>query len=131
MLLIETYLEKSPIAGIGLFANQRVKKGDKLWQFVPGFDILMKPEFVAQLPEMNQAYIHDNASLVPQLGAYLLCGDNDRFSNHSDNPNREFVYVDETDIFEIATRDIAPGDELTNDYSEFDENFADYAADFR
>lgn len=130
MLLIETYPAVSPIAGIGLFAAQPVAKGEKLWQFVPGFDVLMSPEFVETLPELTQRYIRDNASLIPKLGKYLLCSDNDRFCNHSENPNREFVYVDPTNIYEIATRDIQPGDELTNDYSQFDENFAEYAADF-
>lgn len=131
MLLIETYLDQSPIAGIGLFAAQPVEKGHKLWQFVPGFDTIMSTEFVASLPKMNQDFIHDNASLIPQLGAYLMCGDNDRFSNHSDEPNRLFVFESPTNIFEVATRDIRTGEELTNDYSEFDDNFADYAGDFK
>ncbi len=131
MLLIETFLAESPIAGIGLFAGQRVEKGQVLWRFVPGFDNLMTVEFVKGLPDMNQEFIRDNASLIPQMGAYLMCGDNDRFTNHSNDPNRQFVYESPTDIYEVATREINPGDELTNDYSEFDDNFADYAADFR
>lgn len=130
MLLIETCLASSPIAGIGLFAAQPVSKGEKLWQFVPGFDALMTPEFVKTLPDLTQRYIRDNASLIPKLGQYLLCSDNDRFCNHSNDPNRKFVFIDPENIYEIATRDILPGDELTNDYSQFDDNFEDYAADF-
>lgn len=131
MLYIETYLDQSPIAGIGLFAAQPVEKGELLWRFVPGFDSIMTIDFVTSLPKMNQDFIRDNASLIPQLGAYLLCGDNDRFTNHSDDPNRQFVYESPSDIYEVATRDIGIGDELTNDYSEFDDHFPEYAADFK
>ena len=38
MLRVKTYLDKSNIDGIGLFANENIKKGQILWQYVSNFD---------------------------------------------------------------------------------------------
>lgn len=33
MLLVNTYLDKSDIEGIGLFASNSIKKGDIVWKY--------------------------------------------------------------------------------------------------
>ena len=38
MLLVKTYLDKSRIHGLGVFAAQPICKGAKIWRFVYGFD---------------------------------------------------------------------------------------------
>jgi len=44
MLLIKTYLDKSPIHGIGVFAGEFIKKGTQVWEFNPLIDIILTPE---------------------------------------------------------------------------------------
>src|SRR6185312_11978 len=38
MLLVKTYLDKSAIHGLGVFAAERIRKETKIWRFVYGFD---------------------------------------------------------------------------------------------
>jgi SET domain-containing protein len=61
-----------------------------------------------------------------------LCGDNDRFTNHSYTPNRHCIIEEQTgEVIEIAACDIKKGEELTNDYREIDANFDSYADELR
>jgi hypothetical protein len=39
MLTVKTYLDKSNISGIGLFAGENIKKGTITWKFNPHIDI--------------------------------------------------------------------------------------------
>jgi hypothetical protein len=53
-------------------------------------------------------------------GGWVLCGDNGRFTNHSENPSiraKDLIYT-------YATRDINIGDEITEDYYYFDKSAA-------
>ena len=34
MLLVKTYLDRSPIHGLGVYAAERIRKGTKIWRFV-------------------------------------------------------------------------------------------------
>ncbi|TIU91853.1 MAG: SET domain-containing protein-lysine N-methyltransferase, partial [Mesorhizobium sp.] len=38
MLLVDVYLDKSPIQGIGVFAKHRIPKGTLIWKLDPRFD---------------------------------------------------------------------------------------------
>lgn len=38
MLLIKTKLELSKIHGVGLFADEFIAKGTKIWEYRPNFD---------------------------------------------------------------------------------------------
>ena len=49
-------------------------------------------------------------------GAICLCADNARHINHSDNPN---VHVGDENAFDYALRDIAAGEEITENYLRF------------
>ncbi len=131
MLTVETYIKPSEIEGTGLFAAQPIAKGGKLWVFQPGFDIVYDVKEVREMPKSVQDYLEEYASLIPQLGKLLLCGDNDRFTNHSYSPNRRFEFVSPTEMYEFATRNIAVGEELTNNYQEFDADFLSYASRLR
>lgn len=39
-----------------------------------------------------------------------------RYTNHAKHPNAELVIATNGDLHEVALRDIAAGDEITNDY---------------
>ena len=47
MLLVRTYLDRSAIHGIGLFAAERIPKGTVLWRLEPSIDLLLGPGAIA------------------------------------------------------------------------------------
>ena len=51
MLLIRTYLDHSSIHGLGVFADEFIRKGTKVWRFVDGFDRVYSPRDFAKLPK--------------------------------------------------------------------------------
>jgi hypothetical protein len=113
MLLVKTYLDRSPIHGLGVFAGEFIAKGTKIWRFVEGFDRCFTPKQFARLPKPARAYLKDYAYRVD--GEILFTVDNDHYINHSESPN---TYL--RGGYTIAARNIAKGVEITNDYREFD-----------
>jgi len=113
MLLVKTYLDKSPIHGIGVFAGEAIPKGTKIWRFVAGFDRWYTPEQFARLPKAARDFIKHHGYRVD--GEILLTADHDHHTNHSDKPN---TYL--RNGYAIASRNIRKGEEITNDYREFD-----------
>jgi uncharacterized protein len=115
MFLIPTYLSRSPIHGLGVYTPQRIPAGTLIWQFDEAADWKIRPEEMERFPEPYQERLRAYCYLSEE-GVYVLCGDNAKFMNHSDNPNCD----DTGGQFTIALRDIEPGEELTCDYSTFD-----------
>ncbi|MDO8341401.1 MAG: SET domain-containing protein [Candidatus Woesebacteria bacterium] len=121
MLLIKTYLAPSRIHGIGLFANEDIKKGTITWRFDPAIDILITEEQISRLPINVSEFIKEYGSLSKSSHKYVLSADNTRFTNHSSKPNLESKFSDEeSEAIAIANRDINKGEELTIDYRVFD-----------
>ena len=113
MLLVKTYLDKSAIHGLGVFAAERIAKGTKIWRFVAGFDQFYSPKQFSRLPKPARDFIKFHGYRVD--GEILLTVDHDRHMNHSDDPN---TYLKSG--YAIARRTIRKGEEITNDYREFD-----------
>jgi len=113
MLLVKTYLDKSPIHGLGVFAGEFIRKGTKIWRFVEGFDRFYSPQQFVKLPKSARDFIKQHGYQVD--GEILLTADNDHHMNHSDAPN---TYL--RNGYAIARRNIRQGEEITNDYREFD-----------
>ncbi len=113
MLLVNTYLDKSAIHGLGVFAGQFIRKGTKIWRFVEGFDRFYSPKQFARLPKPARDFIKFHGYRVD--GEILLTVDHDRHMNHADEPN---TYLKAG--YAIARRNIRKGEEITNDYREFD-----------
>jgi len=113
MLLVKTYLDRSPIHGLGVFAGEFIAKGTKIWRFVEGFDRCYTPKQFARLPKPARDFLKNYAYRVD--GEILFTVDNDHYINHSDAPN---TYL--KGGYAIARRNIRKGTEITNDYREFD-----------
>ena len=113
MLLVKTYLDRSPIHGLGVFAGERIAKHQKIWRFVEGYDRCWTPKQFAKLPKAARDYLNDYAYRAD--GEILFTVDNDHYINHSERANTFWKagYV-------IARVTIAKGAEITNDYREFD-----------
>ena len=113
MLLVKTYLDKSAIHGLGVFAGELIRKGTKIWRFVEGFDHAYSPKQFAKLPKPAREFLKNYGYRVD--GEILFTVDNDRHINHSEDPN---TYLKSG--YAIARRNIRKGEEITNDYREFD-----------
>ena len=114
MLQVNTYLAPSPIHGVGVFASEDVKAGTVVWKFTPYYDRRISKDEYASLPVAVAEYIwyvsyFENADKQ----TLLFCCDNAAHTNHSYHPNTAFAGQ-----FIIALRDIAKGEEITQDYRE-------------
>lgn len=122
MLLVKTKIKESDIHGIGLFADQFIPEGTKIWKFTKGFDQRFTKEQVLNFPDLAQIFLYKYSSLSRKSGLYLLCADYGNFFNHSDTSNA--LTVDEEGEEEpvvVAIRDIQPDEEITDNYSSFEE----------
>lgn len=115
MLLVKTKLKQSEIHGLGVFADEFIPKGTKTWEFNSRFDLSFSKEEVESLPEHAKLEVKIHAYVDKETGTYRLCSDNAKFMNHSSEPN-----VLSENNYDVALRDILPGEELTCDYSAFD-----------
>ncbi len=113
MLLVKTYLDKSTIHGLGVFAGEYIRKGTKVWRFVEGFDRAWSPREFAKLPKQARTYVLRYGYRVD--GEILLTADHDHHINHSHSANTCW-----RNGHIVACRDIAKGDEITNDYRMLD-----------
>ena len=116
MLLVKTYLDKSKIEGLGLFATELIPKGTLVWKFVHGFDFTIDKEHLNKFPEIAKSWVSRYGYYNKTEGGYVICIDDARFFNHSENPNTDNT----NDVGTIATRDIPKDEEITCNYSEFD-----------
>jgi SET domain-containing protein len=121
MLLVKTKIGPSNIAGTGLFADELIPKGTVIWRFKEGFDIRVPEQYANDLPEPAKSFFQTYAYQNIDTRKYVLCSDNARFFNHADAPNTHCVPdSDDIETMDVASRDIAKGEELTIDYREFD-----------
>lgn len=96
--------------GYGVVATKLIPKGTITWamdKLDRTFDEAMYNTFEEVYKEILDKYCYrDNK------GRYVLCWDISRYVNHSFNSSCVSTCYD----FEIAVRDIHPGEELTDDY---------------
>lgn len=114
MLLIRTRLAPSPIHGLGVFAAEPVKKGGKVWRFVPGFDQLIDPRLI---PALDSDFVNTYMQKCEVTSLWLLCVDNARFINHSDHASViPGLPLSDPGAYDVAAHDLGIGDEITQDY---------------
>ncbi len=75
-----------------------------------------------QLPLVSQEQLWRYIYFDKKHKKYLLCGDNARFFNHSNNPNCD----DSSDDITMTVKDIKKGEELTVNYRTFYGNLKDH-----
>ena len=121
MLRVPTRLGPSPIHGIGVFATAPIAKGTEVWRFTPGFDLDLDPSIIEDFPEHLQDWFAHFGYVDNHLGRLIVCLDNARFINHSSHPNLRSDYGRDRYGPDYAIRDIEAGEELTADYSGFED----------
>lgn len=100
----------SPQMGYGVVATEFIPKGTITW-VLDRLDREFTPRQIQQLPPTYQGII-DTYSYRNNRGNYVLCWDFGRYVNHSFKSNCLTTAYN----FEIAIRDIYPGEQLTDDY---------------
>lgn len=96
--------------GYGIVALKPIPRGTITW-VLDKLDRKFTPAEVRSMDALYQEVL-DKYTYRNSEGNYILCWDNARFVNHSSNSNCLTTAYE----FEIAIRDIAPGEELTDDY---------------
>lgn len=123
MTTVRIQIGKSEIHGLGCFSSERIEAGQMVWTFNPDLDLVMKEEFLNSLPQGARENLLNYAFVSRRTGDYILCSDDSKFTNHSDQPNvkcliPECANGNELECFAVKT--ILPGEEITNDYRDFD-----------
>lgn len=96
--------------GYGVVATSFIPAGTITW-VLDKFDREFTPKEVEKLEPIYQNIL-DTYTYRNNKGNFVLCWDLGRFVNHSFNSNCLTTAYD----FEIAIRDIQPGEQLTDDY---------------
>lgn len=121
MLLIPTYIAPSKIDGFGLFAAVLLPAGTVWWRFDERIDRAFSVDEFDALPELIREHVRRSG--YEQHGRIFMCGDDARFINHSTSspsiPFAEPGYITTSSIF---VRDVLAGEEITENYTQFDEN---------
>jgi uncharacterized protein len=115
----EVKVATDPRMGLGLFATEFIPKDSIVWEFVEGVDIKVSVDRVEQMSEAQQEYFEKYAWVEDDY--YYSSCDLTNFVNHSYQPNLKII-----DEIMISLRDIHPGEELFENYAEFDDCFDEY-----
>ncbi len=100
----------NPVIGYGVVATKLIPKGAITWA-LDELDQIIDPARVPSFSPMAQAMVHKYA-YIDGRGRHILCWDHARFVNHS----CEATCLSTGYEFEMAIRDIQPGEQLTDDY---------------
>jgi len=103
MLLVNAKKGPSKIHGIGLIAQDFIPAGTRIWELRPGFDVVLTENQLQQLSLIAQEQVRYYCYYDPRNETYVLSSDDDRFCNHSDEPN---TALDDDGQSTIALRDI-------------------------
>ncbi|MEX1028438.1 MAG: SET domain-containing protein [Paenibacillaceae bacterium] len=96
--------------GFGVFATKLIPMGSITWAS-DDLDQILDSSFVQSLDSVRSELVR-KYSYRNREGKYVLCWDIGRYVNHSFHANCITTAYD----FDIAIRNIHPGEQLTNDY---------------
>ncbi len=124
MYLVKVIVKDSPINGKGVFADEDIKKGALVWKFNSTHDKTLSQEKFNRLSEPERTELQRIAYVSPYTKQWVHPPLNDPaiFTNHSEKNNLETKYNTEvsSELFFVAQQDIKSGEELTVNYTEFD-----------
>lgn len=119
MMHIKYTLGASDLHGIGVFADEDLHKGQLIYTASPMLDVNISQAEFESLPDKEKAEVAWWGYKVPNKDIWHVDFDVSKFINHSDegsvtqDRNHEGAYV-------VAARDIRAGEELTQNYLEFE-----------
>lgn len=104
----------NPKIGFGVIATRPIPRGTLTWVRDSLDQVLTEQQVEHLPPSLMKDFL--KFSYYDSQGRYVLCWDTCRFMNHSCDPN---VVLPGSDDFEIAVRDIEPGEQLSGDYATY------------
>lgn len=119
MIHISYKLDRSNLHGIGLFADEDIKKGQLIYTASPLLDVNISQAQFDRLSETEKREVRYWGFWINSEQIWHVDFDVTRFINHSFDAT---VTQDSahTDAYLVATRDIKTGEELTQNYLEFE-----------
>ncbi len=121
MIHIDYKLDKSNKHGIGLFADKDLKKGQLIYTASPLLDVNITQEQFNSLTDREKEEFQWWGFFDEQNHLWHVDFDVSKFINHTDK-REATVTQDKTkgDTYLVAVRDVKKGEELTQDYLEFE-----------
>lgn len=119
MMHIKYKLDKSKLHGIGLFTDEDLRKGQLVYTASPLLDINITQEKFYSLDKREKREIKYWGFWDKPNNVWHVDFDNSKFINHSSGPTltQDHKYKD---AYLVATRNIKAGEELTQNYLEFE-----------
>ena len=115
MLLVDARIGPSRIHGLGLIAHAPIAKGTLVWRLEPTFDVVIPESQLGQLSLAARRALAYYAVFDVEKRVFILSSDDDRFTNHSEDPNCSFSGEQRASR---ASRAIEAGEEITVNYRE-------------
>lgn len=115
MFHVKIKLGISKINGIGLFADQDINKNELVYSFNDKLDLILSEEDFLKLSLDERNTISNYGYLDKNAKLWHLAFDDIRFCNHSLDGN-----INLTDSQLLANRLIKKGEEITQNYEEFE-----------
>jgi uncharacterized protein len=119
MIHIKYKLKASELHGIGLFADQDIKKGELIYTASPILDVNITEEQFRELDDKEKTEVQYWGFYIVSEKLWHVDFDVSRFVNHSFEATitQDKKYID---AYLIAATDIKKGEELTQNYLEFE-----------
>lgn len=119
MIHIAYKLDKSNRHGIGLFGDENIRKGQLVYTASPLLDVNITLEQFNTLNDREKREVRYWGFWDEANGLWHVDFDVTRFINHSLKPTLTQDPT-HTDAYLVATRDVKKGEELTQNYLEFE-----------
>lgn len=121
MLHITYILKPSLLHGIGVFTEEDIPEDFCIAEASPLLDINITSEQFEELSISEKEEIKHHGHFDKVLDRWHVDFDMTRFANHSDIPNLKQKY-NEKGYYIVALKNIKHGEELTINYSDFENN---------
>lgn len=127
MYLVPIIVLKSKIDGMGVFADSDIAKGTVVWKYANDHDVTMTLDEFDNLDSGKKKDLQRIAYLSPTTNRWVMPPEDDPacYTNHDPANYNTSIVVDmtisEEPIF-VANKDIKKGEEITNNYLDFDKN---------
>lgn len=120
MIHIRYKLDTSAIHGIGIFADQDIQEGQVIYTASPVLDVNITQDQFDSLTEEEKREITYWGFWIESEKVWHVDFDNSKFINHSFTPSTKQDFS-HPEAYLVAMRDISSGEELTQNYLDFDD----------
>lgn len=118
MIHIKYNIKSSDVHGIGLFTDQNIKSGDLIYTPSPLLDVDISIEEFNNLNDNEKREIQYYGYLNKKTNKWHVAFDAIRVLNNAEKDIANVIQ--DEDMIMIAKRDIQSGEELLQDYLDFD-----------